>query len=156
MSAEFIAFLLAPVGYLGLMMAAVQSAKRRHTLVLRRIVAAVIVTHVLLVWTVRYEWQLSEATRNGYSGFALFHAALLAIVMSVFARDRLARRLLVSAFGIVTVGAVGAVLMYDVVKVYRIPVIAIAFVGLIGLVQAYVARSEQSAMKPLRPNDRSP
>lgn len=140
MSPEFITFLLAPIGYLGLMLAAVQAAKRRHTIVLRRVVAAVIVTHVILVWTVRYEWQLSEATRNGYAGFVLFHAALVEIVVSVFARDHLARRLLVSAFGIVTVGALGAVFMYDEVRLYRIPVIAIAFVGLTGLVQAYVSR----------------
>ena len=153
---ELITFLLAPIGYLGLMTAAVQSARRRHTLGLRRVVAAVIVAHVFLGWSVKYGWQLSEATRNGYSGFVLFHAALLAIVASVFVRDRLARRLLVGAFGVVTVGALGAVYMYDEVKAYRIPVIAIAVVGLTGLVQAYVARSQHAMMKPLRPNDRSP
>ena len=156
MSAEFITFLLAPIGYLGLMIAAVRAARRRHTIVFRRMVAAVIVTHVFLVWSVKYGWQLSEATRNGYTGFVLFHAALLAIVASVFVRDRLARRLLVSAFGVVTVGALGAVYLYDEVKAYRIPVIAIALVGLTGLVQAYVARSQQAPMKPLRPTDRSP
>ena len=146
LTAEFITFLLAPIGYLGLMVATVLAAKGRRTIAFRRVVAAVIVTHVILVWTVRYEWQFSEATRNGYAGFVLFHAALLAIVASVFARNELARRFLIAAFGIVTVGALGAVFTYDEVRSYRIPVMAIAVAGLTGLVQAYVTRSHRSAM----------
>ena len=156
MSAEFITFLLAPIGYLGLMIAAVLAAKGQHTIGLRRVVAVIVLTHVILVWTVRYEWQFSEATRTGYAGFVLFHGALFAILASAFVRNNLARRLLVIAFGIVTVGALGAVFMFDEVKAYRVPVIAIALAGLTGLVQSYVTRAYQSALNPSRPNDRSP
>jgi hypothetical protein len=102
-----------------------------------RVVTLVIVVHVILVWVVRYEGRFSDATRNGYVGFMLFHGALLAIVTSAFVNQRLARQLLITAFGVVTVGALGAVFRYDVVAIYRVPVIVCAIVGSFGLLRAY-------------------
>lgn len=134
---EFITFALAPIGYLGLTVTALTSARGAVPITLLRAVALVIVIHVILVWIVRYEGQLSQATRNGYAGFILFHSALLAIVTAAFVGGRLARRLIVAAFGIVTVGAFAAVFRYDVVAIYRVPVIVCAIVGTVGLVRAY-------------------
>lgn len=137
---EFVTFLLAPIGYAGLTLAALKAARGAVPVILLRSVAVVILSHVILVWVVRYEGQVSEATRNGYVGFVLFHVTLLAIVASVFVGERLARRLIVAAFGLVTIGAIGAVFRYDAVSRYRIPVIVLAVVGIAGLARAYRLR----------------
>ena len=134
---EFITFLLAPMGYAGLTLIAVQAARGAVPVGLLRGVAVVILSHVLLVWIVRYEGQLSEATRNGYIGFVLFHSTLVAIVASMFVGQRLACRLIVVAFGIVTLGAVGAVFRYDVVAIHRLPVVLCAILGIVGLTRVY-------------------
>lgn len=97
----------------------------------------IIVAHVILVWTVRYEWHVAEATRNGYVGFFIFHGALVLIVASVFVRERVARVLVWAAFAIVSMGALGAVFRYDVVAPYRLPVALIAAAGAAGLARAY-------------------
>ena len=134
---EFITFLLAPIGYAGLTLIALKAAGGAVPVGLLRGVAVVILSHVLLVWIVRYEGQFGEATRNGYLGFVLFHSTLAAIVASIFVGERLARRLIVVAFGIVTLGAVGAVFRYDVVAIYRLPVVLCAILGIVGLTRVY-------------------
>lgn len=136
---EFVTFLVAPIAYGGLAVAAVRAVRRRPSPTLQRAVAALAVTHVALVWTVRYGLQLTAATRHGYVGFVLFHAVLLAIVAATFAAEPIARRLLVVAFAVVTVGALGAVFAEPVVGIYRVPVMLIACGGLIGLTRAYRA-----------------
>jgi nicotinamide riboside transporter PnuC len=137
---ESLTFLLAIVGYAGLTATAVAAAYDRMRPAFWRATVAVIVIHVSLVWTVRYEWQFSEATRNGYAGFLLFHSALLAIAASLLLRARVARWLIWAAFFVVSAGAVGAVFRYDVVARYRIPVMLLAFAGVAGLAWSYVAR----------------
>ena len=137
---EFITFLLAPIGYAGLTTTTVMAAHGRRPVALWRLTVLVIVVHVALVWHVRYEWRLSEATRNGYAGFVIFHAALIAIVASLAAESRIARRLVTAAFAAVTVGAIAATFKYDVVANYRIPVIAIALVGVAGLAYSRLPR----------------
>lgn len=134
---EFITFLLAPIAYAGLAIAAVRAVQQRPSPLLQRAVAAVAVAHVALVWSVRYHGQLSEATRNGYPGFLIFHTALVAIVGAAVAAPWMARRLLVGAFAVVTLGALGAVFRYEVVAVYQIPVMLIAVGGGIALVRAH-------------------
>ena len=89
----------------------------------------VIVVHVAMVWSLRYEWQFSQATRNGYAGFLMFHAALLMIVTSLFLAERHALWLVRLAFLVVSAGALGAVFLYDVVAIYRVPVILFAAAG---------------------------
>jgi hypothetical protein len=106
---------------------------RTTSLTLWRVVAVIIVAHVALVWHVRYGWQFSEATRNGYGGFLPFHGALAAIVVSTVVGEALRRRLLVASFLAVTLGASAAVYRYDVVATYRYPVHAISILGLLGL-----------------------
>lgn len=145
MSLEFVTFVLAPVAYAGLALAAVRAMQRRPSRSLQRAVAAVAVAHVALVWSVRYGLQLSAATRRGYAGFLLFHGVLLAIVASTFVGDAIARRLLVGAFAVVTLGALGAVFAEPVVAIYRIPVILTALGGAIGLARASRARRTETA-----------
>ena len=143
---ERLTFFLAPVGYAGLTAAMLLAVHRTTPLSFWRVAAGVIVAHVALVWHVRYGWQLSEATRNGFAGFALFHGALLAIVVSTMSREALRRALLVGAFLAVTLGANAAVYKYDVVAAYRYPVHALAVLGLIGLARA--ATSRRAAPRP--------
>jgi hypothetical protein len=131
---KFITFLLAPIGYAGLTAVTVMAAQGQLSTALLRVTVAVIVVHVFMVWHVHYGWQLSEATRNGYVGFVLFHGALASIVASTMAPPHIARILLTAAFLVVTLGALAATAEYEVVRAYRIPVMVLAAVGLIGLV----------------------
>ena len=134
---ERITFLLAVIGYAGLTATALLAALRKLPVVLWRAVALVIISHVVLVWMVRYDWQLAGATRNGYVGFLIFHGALVLIVVSLFLAERSARVFVWTAFVVVSLGAVGAVFRYEVVAIYRAPVILIAAVGAAGLARAY-------------------
>jgi hypothetical protein len=88
-------------------------------------VALVVTAHVFGVWAHRYEWQFDQAVRNGYGGFLLFHTALTAINAALFTPDRISRVLHRVAFVVVSMGAVGATFRYDVVSVYRIPVLIV-------------------------------
>ena len=141
---EFVTFLLAPIGYVMLTVVAVRSAAGSVPRALLRTTAAVVLVHVALVWTVHYGGAFSQATRNGYAGFALFHGALLAIVASIFLDDRMARRALIAAFAIVTLGALGAVFKYEIVAAYRLPVVACAITGTALLVRAHVRQRRGS------------
>ena len=131
---EFITFLLAPIGYAGLTAVAALAARGRLSPLLLRVTVAIIVLHVLLVWHVRYEWDFSEATRNGFAGFALFHGALGAILASTVTPLRITRILLTAAFFVVTLGAIAATAKFDVVRIYQVPVILIALTGIVALV----------------------
>src|SRR4030095_12359509 len=99
---EFVTFLLALIGYAGLTSTMLIAAGGRWPVALARLTVGIIVAHVFLVWHVRYEWQLSEATRNGYVGFVIFHAALAAMLTSLAVDFRVARRLVTGAFAAVT------------------------------------------------------
>ena len=94
------------------------------------LVALVVVAHVYLVWACRYDWQIAMAVRNGYAGFFIFHSALLSIVTAAFVPQAICKPLIILSFLIVSAGASGAVFRYDVVNIYRIPVLVIAGLGL--------------------------
>ena len=129
-------FLLAVIGYAGLTVSAILAARGRVWPFLWRATAAVIVAHVALVWSIRYEWSWAQATRNGYAGAVIFHGALAVIVTSLFVRGALAARLIAASFVIVTLGALGAVFRYEDVARYRLIVISLAVVGVVGLIQS--------------------
>lgn len=65
----------------------------------------------------------------------MFHVALAAILTATLAPDRIARPLVIAGFAIVSVGALGAVFRYDVVSVYRIPVVVCCLAGTVGLLR---------------------
>jgi hypothetical protein len=83
----------------------------------------------LLVWIYEYAGSFAQATRNGYAGFIIFHVALVLIVVSAL-RPSISP-LIVPAFLIVCVGAVGAVHRYEEVSIYRWLVILIAAGGVL-------------------------
>jgi hypothetical protein len=126
---ETVTFALAMLGFAGLAASAALAAWRRPSLLVALPTSAAIAAHVALVWAFRYGGSLAQATRNGYAGFVIFHAALLAIVASLLVPRRVASWLLLAAFAAVCVGAIGAVFRYNVVAVYRVPVIACALAG---------------------------
>jgi lambda repressor-like predicted transcriptional regulator len=142
---ELITFLAAAIGYAGLAVVVLVSAFAAPPLRLWRMIALFILLHVTLVWAYRYEWQLGRATRNGYAGFVIFHAALVLIALSLFVRERVTVVLLPMAFVIVTAGAVGAVFRYEEVTSYRAPVLVCAVVGGAGLVAVALRKSEPQA-----------
>lgn len=127
-----LSFFLAFVGYVTLAVAAA-TAVRRPRPALIRVCAAIVVAHVILVWWLRYDWQIAAATRNGPAGFMVFHTALAAILWATIAPERVARRLIIAGFAIVTIGAIGAVFRYDDVRPYRAPVIVCAVGGAAGI-----------------------
>lgn len=137
--AIFVTYLLAITGYVGLTYTAWATVNGRFSKPMWRLIAIVIVAHVVMVWMVRYSWKFDLAVRNGYLGFLLFHAALVIIVISTMVRDRLAHLLIHASFCVVTLGASGAVFLYDDVALYRIPVIVCALAGGYGLIRHYAA-----------------
>ena len=134
----FLTFLLAMIGYAGLSAVVLMSLSGKLPVGLWRAVAAVIVTHVLMVWHFRYQWEFTLAVRNGYAGFAIFHSAMLMIAISVFCREALARRMVWISFLIVTAGASGAVFRYEAVAHYRYPVLAAGLAGIGGMIACFL------------------
>lgn len=130
MTLEFVIFLLAFLGFAGLAGNAVHASFGNYHRGFMSLTATVITVHVLMVWAFRYEWQFSQATRNGYAGFLLFHSALSMILLSTMVSAAHARPLIMTAFIVVIMGAVGAVFIYDEVLAYRYPVILISLIGL--------------------------
>jgi hypothetical protein len=134
---EFVTFLLAIIGYIGLCFNLVTIVRGRFQKPYMAATAIVILIHVFMVWAFRYDWAFSQATRNGYVGFLLFHSALLCIIIAVFSGTETANKLVVAAFLIVSAGAIGATFRYDVVAMYRIPVLIIAAIGITALGKSY-------------------
>jgi hypothetical protein len=93
-----------------------------------------------MVWIYRYELQFSLAVRNGYIGFAIFHTALLMILISTVVKEHITLILIRLSFIIVTIGAVGAIFRYDVVTIYRLPIMLCAFAGSAGLLWLYIQK----------------
>ncbi len=141
MHIETITFLAAITGYAGLTANMALVAAGRHRPKHMTPVALVVFAHVLMVWHYRYEWEIAQATRNGYAGFVIFHAALLGILAAPLAGDRLAKRLVAFSFLVAAMGASGAVMRYDEVAVYRLPVFLCDLVGLSALAYWIFGRS---------------
>lgn len=127
---ENFTFLLAFLGYLGLSANLVLTARGTFSRPAIALVALVAVAHVYLVWAFRYDWQFDVAVRNGYAGFLIFHSALLCIAAAALVPPVICRPLILLSFLIVSAGASGAVFRYDVVSIYRVPVLVIAGFGL--------------------------
>lgn len=134
----FVTFLLAIIGYVGLTTTVWFSVHRTYSVLFWRSIVAIIVAHVFMVWAFRYTWQFDLAVRNGYVGFLLFHGALATIVSSTMLQNPWAERLIHASFVIVSMGASGAVFLYDAVAVYRPIVLLCALIGGITLVMHYV------------------
>jgi len=94
-------------------------------------VALIVTAHVFGVWSHRYEWQFDQAVRNGYGGVLIFHTALIAINAALFTPDRISVLLHRLAFVTVSMGAIGATFRYDVVAIYRVPVLFVLAMTLI-------------------------
>ena len=141
-----ITFLLAMAGYAGLTTVLLLSLRGRLPRLLWQGVVCVIVVHVIMVWTFRYHGDISLALRNGAAGFLMFHGALTMILASLFTSERLSRVLIQISFAIVTMGAIGATFLYEVVAIYRIPVLACALAGIGGLVWAFIQRRRSATV----------
>ena len=130
---ESITFIAAITGYVGITANMVLVAANRHRRHHMIPVALIVFAHVFLVWHFRYEWEVAQATRNGYPGFVIFHAALLSILCAPLVGHRLAKWLVAFSYVVVAMGASGAVLRYEEVAVYRLPVLVCDLAGLSAL-----------------------
>ena len=83
----------------------------------------IVTAHVFGVWLHRYAWEFDQAVHNGYGKFLIFQTALLAINASLFMQDRYSVLLHRVVFAIVFMGAIGATFRYEVVAIYRVPVL---------------------------------
>ena len=126
------------IGYLGLTVSIIYSLKRNIPVLLWRIVASIIFIHVFMVWNFHYEWNFSMAVRNGFSGFLIFHSALLMIIISTVVKKAIAIILIRIASVVVTVGAIGAVFRYDIVSIYKIPVLICAGLIILSFVKIFI------------------
>jgi hypothetical protein len=131
---ERITFLLAFAAFVLLACDAVLAARRRRVRWLSFATAAVAAVHVALVWAFRYEYSFAQATRNGFGGFLLFHAALVSLLAAPEFPAVSARWLTLFAFVAVCIGASGAVFRYEVVAAYRIPVIVCTVASAVGVI----------------------
>ena len=141
-----ITFLLAKAGYAGLTAVLLLSLRGRLPINLWRGVACVILVHVIMVWAFRYHGDINLALRNGPQGLLMFHGALMMILASLFTREQLSKMLIRISFAVVTMGAIGATFLYDVVAIYRIPVLACALAGIGGLVWAFLHRTRSAVV----------
>ncbi len=130
MTLETFTFLLAFLGYFGLLVNLVLVTRGTCSRTAVALAALIAVAHVYLVWACRYDWQFAMAVRNGYAGFFIFHSALLFIVAAAFVPSVICKPLIILSFLIVSAGASGAVFRYEVVSIYRIPVLIIGGLGL--------------------------
>jgi len=140
-----ITFLLAMLGYGGLTVTLIFSRKGKIPFTFWRVVSLIILLHVFMIWTIHYEWSFSTAVRNGYSGFLIFHSALLMILISTFVNKSRALILIRISSVVVTVGAVGAVFRYEAVQIYKLPVIICALA--IGVTLLMILNEKRKSMK---------
>jgi len=125
---DAITFGLAFLGYLLVAANVVLHFRKRPRRELLLVMAAVILVHVGLVWSLRFGWSLTLAWNKGPAGFVIFHAALVLLCGAAVVPDPWSRRLLYTAFPIVSAGGLGATFTYDFVAGYRLPLLA-ALVG---------------------------
>lgn len=143
----FTTFLLAVVGYIGLTAVVLMSLKGIIPILFWRAVVLIILLHVIMVWTYHYEWQFSTAVRNEYTGFIIFHSALLMILISAITKKNISLYLVRISSLAVTVGALGAVFRYEAVELYRLPIIICA--GLINAALLKILYGKRNLMKKL-------
>ena len=139
----FIIFLLAIIGYAGMTSVVLLSLNKPIPILLWRIIVVIIFAHVLLIWVHRYQMQFEAAIRNGYSGFIIFHSALLIILISTVVKQNTSRLLVRISFIIISAGAIGATFKYDIVSIYKIPVLLLAISGMFGLIRIYFNNRKQ-------------
>lgn len=129
----FITFFLGVTGYLGLTIVIILSLQEYFPSIIWKITTLIILAHVIMIWLFRYDLHFPLAVRNSYSGFAIFHSALILILLSHFYK-RKSLLLIRLSFIIVSMGAIGAVFRYDVVELYKVPVLTCAITGCCGLI----------------------
>lgn len=132
-----ITFLLAMTGYAGMTVVALYTIKRKVPRLFWFVVVLIILVHVIMVWNFRYGWQFASAVRNGYGGFIIFHSALLIIVVSTIVKEKTSKFLIRISFIIVSAGALGAVFRYEIVEIYKLPVLMCSIAGNTGLIWNY-------------------
>jgi hypothetical protein len=123
------------IGYIGMTITVVLSLKGNIPILFWRLVSLVILLHVIMVWSFHYEWNFSMSVRNGYGGFLIFHSALMLIIVSNYLKETFAIILIRISALIVTAGALGAVFRYDMVSVYKAPVLICAAMILLSFVK---------------------
>ena len=148
MSIESLTFWLALLGYLGLAYNAGLAITNHYNRQISILLALIIFTHIFLVWSHRYDWQFSQATRNRYAGFIIFHGALFSIICATFSPARIAKNMIIASFFIVSAGASGAVFRYEVVSPFRIPVLLTAFSGIGFIAKTWYTRRASPVETP--------
>jgi hypothetical protein len=132
------------IGYIGMTITVVLSLKGNIPILFWRLVSLVILLHVIMVWSFHYEWNFSMSVRNGYGGFLIFHSALMLIIVSNYLKETFAIILIRISALIVTAGALGAVFRYDVVSIYKAPVLIRAALILLSFVKLFYGWKKSS------------
>ena len=96
--------------------------------------------HVALLWSLRYDFDPAAAVRNGWSGFLVFHTALVAgwiILPGAWRTTRWRRGGVFGMWLLVTSGAVPAPFRYPIVRALAPVVVAIAASGAVAMMVMY-------------------
>lgn len=150
--AEIITFALAFSAYALVALAVGLQGWRLPARAVTAAAAAVALAHVGLVWSLRFEWSLVYAFEKSPPAFVIFHTALAMICASALAPQAASRQLLFLAFPVVTAGSVGAAFRYDVVAMYRIPVLATFTLAILAVTAAgFRAWRPRAASRPTAP-----
>ena len=132
MEQDAITFGLAAVGYILLAKdTALRLAGRRWT-VLGILTALVVLAHVTLVWTFRFEWSFLDAWQKSPVAFLIFHSALLLILIAPLTAPRTRDRLTWLTFAIVSAGALPAPFRYPELQLLALPLLA-AFTAVVAV-----------------------
>jgi hypothetical protein len=133
LTTDLVTFGLAVCAYALLATVAIATLRQRRALGLRWAMAAVTVLHVVCVWLLRFGGSFAKAVEKGWAGAILFHAALALTVALPFLKPPWTTRAALSAYAIVSAGAVGAVFKYSFVAMFRGPVLAIFLSSLLAI-----------------------
>jgi hypothetical protein len=126
MTADDVTFGLALIGYALLAIQFARVHAKRETRGLAIVTATVVTAHVACIWGLRFDWSLTLMLDKSLPGFAIFHTALLLILMAPLLRGKLCVLVTTAAFGLVTAGALPAPFRYPELSLLLLPLVAIA------------------------------
>ncbi|MCB9919963.1 MAG: hypothetical protein H6832_16285 [Planctomycetes bacterium] len=95
--------------------------------------AVLALSHVVLVWHLRYNWSLTKALDHGTAVFVLFHIVLALLFVVPWLSNETAERIAPATFALVSIAAVPAPFRYTDVAPFRIPMTVLFVALLVGI-----------------------
>ena len=142
---DHLTFPLAGAGYLLLGADFALRSGGRAFRALTVLLALVVLAHVALVWSDRFDWSLARMLQKSVAGFVLFHAALLLVLAAAVLPRRHGDRCILLAFPIVSAGALPAPFRYPEIGWLKAPLLALFALAVVAAVLAFRRRRARRA-----------